>query len=68
MSRIGKKPIPVPKGVTVNVKGDAVEVKGPKGALTQPVPPNQIPRVTADELPKRGRNELLTVFFQLTES
>ena len=39
MSRIGKKPIPVPKGVTVNVKGDAVEVKGPKGALTQRVPP-----------------------------
>jgi large subunit ribosomal protein L6 len=39
MSRIGKKPIPVPKGVTVNVKGDAVEVKGPKGTLTQRIPP-----------------------------
>jgi large subunit ribosomal protein L6 len=39
MSRIGKKPIPVPKGVTVNVRGSAVEVKGPKGTLTQAVPP-----------------------------
>jgi large subunit ribosomal protein L6 len=39
MSRIGKKPIPVPKGVTVTVHSDAVEVKGPKGTLTQRVPP-----------------------------
>ena len=35
MSRIGKKPIALPKGVTVNVHADAVEVKGPKGALRQ---------------------------------
>src|SRR5690606_9295352 len=39
MSRIGKKPIPVPKGVTVTVHADAVEVKGPKGTLRQRVPP-----------------------------
>jgi len=39
MSRIGKKPIPVPKGVTVTVREAAVEVKGPKGTLTQRVPP-----------------------------
>ncbi len=39
MSRVGKKPIPVPKGVTVTVGDGAVEVKGPKGALRQPVPP-----------------------------
>ncbi len=39
MSRIGKKPIPVPKGVTVTVQSSAVEVKGPKGSLTQRVPP-----------------------------
>jgi large subunit ribosomal protein L6 len=39
MSRIGKKPIPVPKGVTVNVGKGVVEVKGPKGALKQAVPP-----------------------------
>jgi large subunit ribosomal protein L6 len=39
MSRIGKKPIPVPKGVTVTVGQGAVEVKGPKGTLKQRVPP-----------------------------
>ena len=39
MSRVGKKPIPVPKGVTVTVHPDGVEVKGPKGSLTQRVPP-----------------------------
>ena len=38
MSRIGKKPIPVPKGVTVTVQSGAVEVKGPKGTLRQRVP------------------------------
>jgi len=39
MSRIGKKPIPIPKGVTVTVAPDAVEVQGPKGKLRQPLPP-----------------------------
>ena len=39
MSRIGRKPIAVPKGVNVTVHADAVEVKGPKGTLTQRVPP-----------------------------
>jgi large subunit ribosomal protein L6 len=39
MSRIGKKPIPVPKGVSVSVQPGAVEVKGPKGTLRQLVPP-----------------------------
>ena len=39
MSRIGRKPIPVPKGVNVTVHPDAVEVKGPKGTLRQRLPP-----------------------------
>jgi large subunit ribosomal protein L6 len=39
MSRIGKKPIPVPQGVTVQVGGDAIQVKGPKGELRQALPP-----------------------------
>jgi large subunit ribosomal protein L6 len=38
MSRIGKKPIAVPKGVTIKVLNGAVEVQGPKGKLTQYVP------------------------------
>ena len=33
MSRVGKKPVPVPSGVTANVEGQTVKVKGPKGAL-----------------------------------
>jgi large subunit ribosomal protein L6 len=39
MSRVGKRPIPVPKGVTVTVGDGSVQVKGPKGSLTQAVPP-----------------------------
>ena len=39
MSRIGKKPIQVPKGVTINVGAGVVEVKGPKGSLKQALPP-----------------------------
>lgn len=39
MSRIGKKPIPVPAGVTVTVDGNVVQVKGPKGQLTRTVRP-----------------------------
>ena len=33
MSRIGKKPITIPAGVTVNINGSEVTVKGPKGEL-----------------------------------
>ena len=33
MSRIGKKPVTVPSGVTASVDGQTVKVKGPKGAL-----------------------------------
>jgi large subunit ribosomal protein L6 len=40
MSRIGKKPIEVPKGVTVDVKGSAISVKGPKGSLSMELPPH----------------------------
>ena len=38
MSRIGKKPITIPKGVTVKVLDGAVEVQGPKGKLRQALP------------------------------
>jgi large subunit ribosomal protein L6 len=38
MSRIGKKVITVPKGVTVTVSDRELEVKGPKGTLKTPVP------------------------------
>jgi large subunit ribosomal protein L6 len=38
MSRIGKNPIPLPKGVQVHVGNGVVQVKGPKGSLLQSVP------------------------------
>src|SRR5919202_52282 len=39
MSRIGRKPIPVPEGVTIDVKPGQVSVKGPRGELSQAVSP-----------------------------
>jgi len=38
MSRIGKRPIPVPAGVTVAINGSMVVVKGPKGELSRAMP------------------------------
>ena len=34
MSRVGKKPVSVPSGVTANVSGKTINVKGPKGTLS----------------------------------
>ena len=39
MSRVGRQPIPLPDGVTVQVGQGAVEVRGPRGSLRQPIPP-----------------------------
>lgn len=39
MSRIGKKPVAIPSGVTATVKGSEVIVKGPKGELRHRLPP-----------------------------
>jgi large subunit ribosomal protein L6 len=50
MSRIGKKPIPVPKGVTINVGAGVVEVKGPKGTLKQALPPHVKFELKGEEL------------------
>src|SRR6516165_7875781 len=38
MSRIGKKPIAIPKGVTVKIEGNTVLVEGPKGRVGTPLP------------------------------
>ena len=40
MSRIGKAPVEIPAGVTVQVKENVVTVKGPKGELSQEVNPD----------------------------
>jgi len=38
MSRIGKAPVPIPNGVTVDLVGDEIRVKGPKGTLSERMP------------------------------
>ena len=45
MSRIGKKPVPIPKNVEVSVDGTTVKVKGPKGELTRTFVPKMKIRV-----------------------
>jgi large subunit ribosomal protein L6 len=40
MSRIAKYPVPVPKGVEVNLAGGSISVKGPLGAIARPANPN----------------------------
>jgi large subunit ribosomal protein L6 len=50
MSRIGKKSIPLPKGVTVTVEGNTVKVKGPKGELQRTVHPELSIKLENNEL------------------
>jgi large subunit ribosomal protein L6 len=45
MSRIGKKPIPIPQGVKIQLDGMTVRAEGPKGKLSQVVPAGLTPRV-----------------------
>lgn len=50
MSRIGKRPIPLPAGVTATVSGHDVKVKGPKGELSRKVHPELGVAVAGNEL------------------
>jgi len=57
MSRIGKKPIDVPKGVTVTVANGIVAVKGPKGELKLPVRPEVDIKVEGSVLTIASKSE-----------
>ncbi|HSJ14667.1 MAG TPA: 50S ribosomal protein L6 [Longimicrobiales bacterium] len=58
MSRIGKKPIPVPGNVTVTLEGNTVVVKGPKGELRQTFRPEmKISQQDGQLLVERGDDE-----------
>jgi large subunit ribosomal protein L6 len=57
MSRIGKKVIPVPKGVKIDIKPGVVEVKGPKGTLQQPLPRGIGFELQGDELYARTESD-----------
>ena len=50
MSRIGKKPVSIPKGVTITVANSVVTVKGPKGTLTQEIDRDIEIEITETEL------------------
>ena len=50
MSRIGRMPIAIPAGVTVEVNGNKVTAKGPKGELTQEMHPDMIIEVEGNEV------------------
>jgi large subunit ribosomal protein L6 len=69
MSRIGKKPIAVPKGVTIKVHDGAVEVQGPKGTLRQAFP-TSINFELADGhlIAKRGDDPSLAKYHGLARS
>ena len=45
MSRIGKQPITIPQGVKIQIDGSVIHAEGPKGRLTQPVPPGMAAKV-----------------------
>ena len=50
MSRIGKKPIPIPDGVKVQIDGDVVRAEGPKGKLSQPIPAGLSAKIENNQL------------------
>jgi len=56
MSKIGKQPIEIPEGVTVEVKDEAVIVKGPKGTLTVPALANIDVKVEDNQVKLTPRN------------
>lgn len=57
MSRIGRKPITVPKGVDVKIDGSTITVKGPKGTLTQTFRPELSYKLENDEIIVSRPNE-----------
>ena len=50
MSRIGKMPVPVPKDVKVDIKGDLITVKGPKGQLDRNIHPKVNVKIEDDRI------------------
>ena len=57
MSRIGKKAVPVPSGVTANVEGQTVKVKGPKGTLQVVLPDDVAVKMESGSVKVDPRNE-----------
>jgi large subunit ribosomal protein L6 len=61
MSRIGKKPIGIPRGVTVKIDGNVVRAEGPKGRLAQAVPAGISAQLDQDRLVLTRETDARTV-------
>ena len=57
MSRIGKRAVAVPSGITANVEGQTVKVKGPKGALSVVLPDDVTVKLDGGQIKVDPRNE-----------
>ena len=57
MSRIGKKSVPIPSGVTANIEGQTVKVKGPKGAMQVVLPDDVIVKMDNGQVKVDPRND-----------
>lgn len=57
MSRVGKKPVPLPEGVKVNIKADKIEVEGPKGKLVSPIPKGIDAKLEENQIVFRRKND-----------
>ena len=57
MSRIGKKAVPIPSGVTANVEGQTVKIKGPKGAMQVVLPDDVAVKMDKGEVKVDPRND-----------
>lgn len=57
MSRIGKRPIPIPKNVTVTLDGLTIVIKGPKGELTRTLPAGVVLSQEGDTIVVKRRDE-----------
>jgi large subunit ribosomal protein L6 len=57
MSRIGKRAVPVPSGVTANVEGQTIKMKGPKGALQIVLPDDVVAKMESGGIKIDPRSE-----------
>src|SRR5581483_9129030 len=57
MSRIGKRPVAIPSGITANVEGQTVKLKGPKGALSTVVPDDVAVQLESGRIKVDPRND-----------
>jgi large subunit ribosomal protein L6 len=60
LSRIGKKAVPIPKGVTVTVNDGSVVIKGPKGSLTRDIMPSVKIAVADNEVQCTAQNDRMS--------